>query len=444
VSALVVLGNPVAPPHLPLAASPPRLHLLPGNPPLVFAVEGSRLFAVTPDFFEALAGNDEAVIQQMLGTVPAATEQRSRRLEPPAALSLNIAQTCNVSCSYCYAGEGRFGSKAAMMSREIAEEAARQLIENAAAPTISVGFIGGEPFLNRAVLHSTVKYAKAAAAARRKKIRFSVTTNATLLNEADIALLRDHQFAVSVSLDGGALRNDSLRRLRGGSSFAVAMQALRPLLANPGGARIAARSTITRQDLAVAERVEELTACGFAEVGVSPVRSSPDPSLALRGEDWDVFRREMVRAAEAQRARLLRGETPTFSNLATALKQLHAGYCKPLPCGSAASYISLSARGEYFTCHRTIDDRRFALGSLETGVSDSARQEFLRARHVDLQEPCASCWARYLCGGGCHAEVLSAGRSGCDFIRGWLEYCIRLYDEMLPCTTNWIEGGLPQ
>src|SRR2546430_8832907 len=29
--------------------------------------------------------------------------------------------------------------------------------------------------------------------------------------------------------------------------------------------------------------------------------------------------------------------------------------------------------------------------------------------------------SRYLCGGGCHAEVLQAGRRGGDYIRGWLE-----------------------
>src|SRR5206468_11935709 len=129
-----------------------------------------------------------------------------------------------------------------------------------------------------------------------------------------------------------------------------------------------------------------------------------------------------------------RGKHPVFSNLATALKQLHAGYCKPLPCGSSANYVSLSARGDYFTCHRTVGNPRFNLGSLATGLSKMEREAFVRRRHVDLQEPCRSCWARYLCGGGCHAEVLTAGRNGCDFIRGWLEYCLRLYDEMLPYT----------
>jgi uncharacterized protein len=71
------------------------------------------------------------------------------------------------------------------------------------------------------------------------------------------------------------------------------------------------------------------------------------------------------------------------------------------------------------------------MGNVVDGLETAARKAFLRLRHVDLQQPCTSCWARYLCGGGCHAEVIAAGRSGCDYIRGWLEYCLRLYDRVL-------------
>ncbi len=67
------------------------------------------------------------------------------------------------------------------------------------------------------------------------------------------------------------------------------------------------------------------------------------------------------------------------------------------------------------------------MGSVQGGVDDAARGRWLAERHVDRQEPCRSCWARYLCGGGCHHEVLHRGRVACDFIRGWLDHCLRAY-----------------
>jgi uncharacterized protein len=432
--ALVVLGNAPVPPAgstMP-SAPPPRLHLLAGDPPLVLAVDGSRLFETTQEFFKALQSDTEGAQRDLLDMMQVTSRAPAESTVPePTAISLNIAQSCNLSCSYCYADEGRFGGHAAMMPQQVARAAIDQLLQNTRGERVTIGFIGGEPFLNRGLLIWAVEYAVARAQETGSRVGFSVTTNGTLLTPEDLDFLRTHSFAISVSLDGGAEVNDQERRARGRSAFELAVGRLGPLLQNPGNTRIAARATVTRRDLRVLERVEVLLATGFREVGVSPLRTSPVGGLALVEEDWPVFLDEMERAAEAEWEQLRRHGKLRFSNLANALKQLHAGYCKPLPCGSAASYVSVSARGEYSTCHRTVDDPRYVLGDTNHGLSSGRREDFLRARHVDRQEPCRSCWARYLCGGGCHAEVLSAGRSGCDYIRGWLEYCMHFYNRAL-------------
>jgi uncharacterized protein len=445
-SALVVLGNPSPPPVIAGNTTPPPLvHVLDGDRPLVFVVDGSRLFEVEPGFLAELARGGEDMQTELLdlaGTWPQAPSDI--RLRPPNAITLNVAQACNLSCAYCYADEGRFGKHATMMSYEVACSAIDQLMEGSAGERVSIGFMGGEPFLNRDLLYSAVEYALARARDTRCHVGFSVTTNGTLLNAHDIEFLREHSFAISVSLDGAADVNDEVRRARNGlSAFDLAVRALTPLLKDPGKARIAVRVTITRQDLRVLERMQPLWDVGFGEVGVSPLRTSPLPGLVLTEEDWPILLGEMERAGEAEWQHLRETGGFRFSNLAIAMKQLHAGHCKPLPCGSAASYVSVGARGEYFTCHRTVDNPRFALGSLRDGLSAARREEFLRSRYVDQQQPCRSCWARYLCGGGCHAEVLSAGRSGCDYIRGWLEYCLRFYDKALREFPAWFQEGEP-
>jgi uncharacterized protein len=242
---------------------------------------------------------------------------------------------------------------------------------------------------------------------------------------------------VSVSIDGSERTNDAHRRTRhGGGSAELIRKTLRPLLDDPQGCRIAARATVARDDLKILERLDHFEAMGFTEAGVSPLRSSPIPHLALRDEDWPVLLAEMCRAGERERRRLMAGLPMRFSNLFTAISQIHRGHSLPLPCGAGANYLSANAEGDFYTCHRTIDDERFHLGDLSAGPSDDLRAEFLSARHVDRQEPCRSCWARYLCGGGCHAEVIASGRHGCDFIRGWLEYSLRFH--------HWVLDHAPQ
>jgi len=346
---LVILGNSSMPstPTLFDSAPPPGMHLLPGDPPLVFVVNGSRLFEVDPEFFESLARGEESAQAALLSFNDPVSAENEVPLPSATAISLNLAHSCNLSCSYCYADEGRFGGRSTMMSLATAQAAVDRLLENAPGQRVTVGFIGGEPFLNRHVLYGTVEYALDRARTYGSVVRFSVTTNATLLTEEDLDFLRRHAFAVSVSLDGAAEVNDGNRRARNGSSgFELAVRALRPLLERTGNARIAGRATVTRHNLRVAEHIEALAAVGFREVGVSPLRTSPTPGLALVDEDWPILLQEMVQAAEVEWRRLQSGGDLRFSNLAIALKQMHSGYCKPLPCGSAASYVSVSARGE--------------------------------------------------------------------------------------------------
>ena len=415
-------------------APAPWMHLVRGTKPLVFVVDGSRLYEISPELFAGLAAGDASSLREFqeavagFGCVP---EPTYSDIAEPVSLSLNVAQACNLSCSYCYADHGRFGGSARLMEPEVAFSAIDRLLAGAKGRRVTIGFIGGEPFLNRSLINGCVEHARELGRKLRTPVGFSVTTNATLLTAPDLELLRRNGFSVSVSLDGVGALNDRHRRDRRGSSSARAIEAVRPLLYNPGSARVAARVTVARDDLRVLERVEALAEAGFREVGVSPLRSSADPDLQLRDADWRGFLAEMVRAAEAELDRVRQGEAWRFSNLAIALKEMHRGSCRPLPCGAGNGYVSLSAKGDYFTCHRAVDDPRYALGNLAEGLDRVARSRFLEARHVDRQEPCRSCWARYLCGGGCHVEVIAAGRAGCDYIRGWLDYCLSVYDDLL-------------
>jgi uncharacterized protein len=438
VSPFVILNGA---PQAPFPREAPRpFHLLAGDEPLVFAVDGSRLFGVDQALFRALELGDDGAEAGFLASIgPAPRPPEVENLGRPSCLTLNVAQSCNLSCSYCYADEGRFGGHADFMSFETAAHAIDSLLLNAVGPRVTIGFMGGEPFLNRPLIHRSVAYAEERGARFRKHVGFSITTNGTLLTAADIELLRRNRFAVSVSLDGDAEVNDAMRHSRDGSSAARAtLEHIRPLLEDPGLARVAARATVTHLDLNIAERVEALAAAGFRDIGVSPLRTSPLEGLAVRDSDWPALLREMIRAAEVEWSRLAAGLAPRFSNLAIALKQIHLGSARTLPCGAGANYVSVSAQGEYFTCHRTVGDARFTLGKDE--LDPDACSRFTTARQVDRQQPCSSCWARYLCGGGCHAEVVKSGRSGCDYIRGWLDYCLRSYDRLLRVRPEFFES----
>ena len=355
----------------------------------------------------------------------------------PQSISLNVSSSCNLTCGYCYAARGGFGgAQSSPMPWPRAQAAIDRLLQDAdpSAP-ITIGFLGGEPFVNGKLIHQAVAYGAAQGRRRGLDVRYSVTTNGTLLEPADVDLMRRHPFAVTISVDGGADVQDRQRPRAGGvpGTFETILRRVNPLLVRPERAKVAARATVTRDDMDIERRLDALLAAGFPEVGFAPLRSGPDGSGALSGADWTAYLHALVLAARAEIKRLRRGAPLRLTNLAVALKQLHRGACSPYPCGAGGGYFSVSTEGRWYACHRAIGDAGFELGSSD-GLDAARRRAFLAERHVHAQADCSACWARYLCSGGCHQEAKARTVESCDFIRGWLDFCLAAYCEL---------GGVP-
>ncbi|WP_295317579.1 radical SAM protein, partial [Roseobacter sp.] len=342
------------------------------------------------------------------------------------AISLAIAQKCNLGCTYCYAQQGEFGQAPKNMPSENAKRAIDLLVAEAdAGSRINIAFLGGEPLVNRPVLREATLYAQQEAAAHGLKPGFSITTNGTLLNEDDADFFEAHGFAVTVSLDGPRAQHDALRPYRGGrGSFDTIMKRLSPLLRRQSRMQVSARVTVTPENLNLAETLDDFISAGFHNVGFSPMLSSPNGQGEMQKPDLERMLMAMIECGEVFEQKTLAGERYPFANMLNALNEIGKGTHRPYPCGAGAGYLGVSADGDLAACHRFVGDDEGAMGSLTGGISPDIRNAWLTSRHVHQQAPCTTCWARYLCGGGCHHEVISRGRPACDFIRGWLHYCI--------------------
>jgi uncharacterized protein len=395
----------------------------------LFVVDGSRLYDIPQDI-------DLETLERMRHDIVPAERRRidDAPLAPPPlqSLSLNLAQACNMGCGYCYADEGKFGGRARMMPLAVAQAAVdRLLLEAAPGADLLIGFMGGEPFLHRALVRDIVPYAQAQARKSGRTVRFSVTTNATLLTDDDVRLLADHDFQVAISIDGPKALNDAQRPLNGGGSAYDRVLAALERFDRLGRPRhLSARATVTPAGGPLLPILDHLVALGFDSVGFSPVLVSPDPRIGFTSADFERFGDHMIDCGTKAKRAILARERYPFSNFETALHEIHRGSHRPYPCGAGAAYLSVDVDGGLYACHRLVEDESFAMGNVRSGSDLARRAAHLAERHVHRQEPCRSCWARYLCGGGCYHEVDRRGRIACDYIRGWLAFCIAGYAEI--------------
>ena len=398
-------------------------------------VDASRFYELDAFGFEALrAAVNKGVAMAAVaasglgGPVPSIDD------EPPAAppihaLSLAVAQKCNLGCAYCYAREGSFGGAAKNMALDVALKSVDLLLAGKkAGDHVNLAFMGGEPLVNRAVLRETVRYAVREAEELGVVLGFSITTNGTLLTESDADFFEEHGFAVTVSLDGPASLHDRLRPFKGGrGSFDTIRRAVAPLLERQRRMQVSARVTVTPEHEELPRILDEFVAMRFHSVGFSPMLNAPNGRGEMAREDLIRMLEGMVDCGVVFERRTIAGERYPFANMLQALRELHRGTHRPYPCGAGAGYLGVSANGDLAACHRFVGDLQGALGSLEAGIDLTRQASWLRNRHVHRQSPCKTCWARYLCGGGCHHETMDRERRACDYIRGWLHYCLGAY-----------------
>ncbi len=408
---------------------------------LLLEVATGRIMYVEPSILQAIenaaiTGNiQQAALMASLAGIRTTNEPETA---PPKAVSvrsfsLAIAQKCNLGCTYCYAEQGTFGGRPDNMPPEIARSSVDRLfMDTQPDEPITIAFMGGEPFFNRQALYETTTYAAKKAEEEGRTVSFSITTNATLIRSEDVEFLQKYRFTVTVSVDGIGDTNDTLRPyISGKGSFTQVQEKLKLLFGIPNrNFRVLGRVTVTPQNLGLTETFQGLLDLGFDSVQFSPMLKSPSGKQEMSGKDFDSLLEQLISCGEIFRTGFMEKKLMPLQNVLSTLKRIHTYEREMYPCGAGGGYMGVSAEGELYACHRFVNDEAGHMGDLKTGVNPVKQAQWLQDRHLGAQSACTDCWARYLCSGSCHHEVIKRGRPACDYIRGWLHYCLGLYVDL--------------
>lgn len=346
------------------------------------------------------------------------------------SFSLSVAQKCNLGCTYCYAEQGTFGSKPDNMKLEVAFKSIDQLFSDAkSGEHYTIAFMGGEPLFNREVLYKATEYASVKGKELGITLGFTLTTNATLIREEDLHFFNQYHFTVTVSIDGIGEVQDKLRPyISGKKSSSKVEEKILALVNYPNRKyKVFARTTVTPINGDVLEILKDLQNLGFDSIQFSPMLNSPNGKGQMSETDIDNLLIEFKKCGDYFEQSFQNKKIIPFQNVLSTLSQIHNYEKQNFPCGAGDSYMSVSATGELYACHRFVNDENGYMGDIQNGIDTSKQKDWLVSKHKDVQIDCQSCWAKNLCAGSCHHEVMYRGRPACNYIRGWIEYCLSLY-----------------
>lgn len=351
------------------------------------------------------------------------------------ALCLHIAHDCNLACQYCFAEEGEYHGRRALMSFEVGKKALDFLIANSGnRRNLEVDFFGGEPLMNWEVVKQLVEYGRSKEKEYNKNFRFTMTTNGVLLNDEIMDYCNREMSNVVLSLDGRKEVNDKMRPFRGGKgSFDLIVPKFQKFAEMRGDRDYYVRGTFTRHNLDFSKDVTEFADLGFRSMSIEPVVAKPEEEYAIREEDLPQIMEEYDHLAEEYIKRKKEGRGFNFFHFNIDLNQGPCVAKRLSGCGSGTEYLAVTPWGDLYPCHQFVGQEEFLLGNVDTGVTNERIRDEFKLCNVYAKDKCRDCFARFYCSGGCaansynfHGSITDAYDIGCAMQKKRIECAIMI------------------
>lgn len=357
-----------------------------------------------------------------------------------SALCLIMATDCNLRCKYCYAGEGNYDLVREKMGFDVAEKSVDFLVKNAGRRKyLTLSFFGGEPLLNFEVLKRTTEYAEKVGQLEGKNFSFSITTNGTLLNPEMMDFLVKHDFSYIISLDGPEEVNDHFRVFQNGSgTYDIVLAKLEAFITRYPKIKekITVRGTFTAQTSDISASVYHLKQLGFNNISLEPC-STGHKDFQINETNLTKIQKEYEKVAKLYLESIKSGDAFSFFHMHQLFFQVAEGTQRITQCGAGYGYLAVDPEGTIYPCHRLVGDSRYIMGNISQGtLDDKIREKFKRAT-ANNKPACSKCWAKYICGGGCHAtaiqfndDILQPYVIDCELMKHRIKLGVWIYSQL--------------
>lgn len=333
-------------------------------------------------------------------------------------VTLQLTQNCNFRCSYCtytHSDGSQRTHAHHRMSFEIAKKAVDYLFEHSIdSREVYIGFYGGEPLLEFPLMKKVVEYANELFESSR--LRYTTTTNASMLNDEIIAFFKEHHFSVVISLDGPEKIHDKNRVFaeNGKGTFRVVIEKLKSLYNNNPDffKKITINMVIDPSNnfddvLSLFSEYPFLNECN-SQINVIDDYFSDKKNVVsenyIQSMEYQKFlgylyllNRISVKDIPLAVLTKIRGiQNESFKKFSPRT-EIDETTTPSGPCLPGKSRLLVTYDGRFIPCERVSETSdAMCLGTLETGIDLSKAQQLLNVSKITAEE-CKKCWAFSLC-----------------------------------------------
>jgi len=333
-------------------------------------------------------------------------------------LVLNVTNTCNLNCKYCYADGGHYSSTDGMMNIETARTAI-DLFYSRYRNIKYIQFFGGEPLLNEPVIRFACEYITALY--NTGKIdslpEFGTISNGTIFSDDLVKTIKKYNITITLSIDGPQVVHDCLRVYKNGKgSFNSLTENLKKYGANsiaPIGVEATFSSVHEENGLSVLDVVKYIKdEYNIPNVHVVPVSGTEMYELRNRDSFSDSVE-EVFAELSANR------KDYSYSFISRIVMSLKKRSANKYLCEAGISIFSVSHTGDIYPCFMLTGEQQFLMGNVYSGASVFGNKSFLSLSNTLKtfskyeHEQCKDCFNNRICAGCLGMNYFNCGDIAC-------------------------------
>lgn len=322
-----------------------------------------------------------------------------------------VTQECNLNCKYCtYSGYYPFERKSssASMNFETAQRGFDYIfnfIKDRPKKVLSIGFYGGEPFIRTALIKEVVKYIEKQA--EGWDLRFTLTTNATYLNQPILDFLIDHNISLCISIDGPKEIHDAKRTyLNGKGTFDDVIETIKTIsMDNPEYyENKVSFNAVLSKELSLEKSFRFFTETDFINenrMTFSFVNARNTGYFEAYPYNPNDFVSDLNRVIDVVKNKIRAGtplkpfESSIYSNIIRVKGLIHNSSKEGGGACSLGSKLLIDSNGDFHICNQI--NNQFSFGNVWDGF-DFERMREIFEEYLEVEtESCSNCEVRFIC-----------------------------------------------
>ena len=308
-------------------------------------------------------------------------------------IKINVSNTCNMACKYCYANEGNYGEKDCIMSIDTAKDICFFIEENF--PNVKKFiFFGGEPLLNIDAIELICNHFK------EKNIMYGLVTNLTILNDRVKSVLTNNDISITVSLDGPKLIHDMNRVFKNNApSYDIVSNNIKELQKHSKINMVEVTCTSKLEKLYSFNEIKKFIYDEFNIKNILIVDVSTEIEELKLDQNYFFKKFNSVdqRVEDFFSCILDDDSCLEVNEIFSCVLSLFANNITKSPCNAGMRSLLIDANGEIWPCQAYINDKRYSYGNIYLNNFKPQVNEYVIEYYKKSLIKCDSCISRYWC-----------------------------------------------